>query len=123
MGTRLFKSRFVFVGLLGLILTGLMAKEARAESITFYFTAQVVQSIGSENLTGGPIPEFSKLDGSMTFDTAAPDSNLSTEFGEYHFSTPPNGIIVHSGGYVFQTDSDNVDFDINTEDGIPVPGT
>jgi hypothetical protein len=117
MGIRLSK---IFIVLTGMMLGALMAKEVRATSITFDFTATVTFAQNTSNLTGGVIPVPSVLTGSYTFDSTAVDQFPGDLEGEYIYSSTPNGLIVQAGTNVFQTDPNNVDYLIFVEDGTPV---
>jgi hypothetical protein len=125
MKTRLFKT---FVLMSSLMLGGLIAKESRAALITFEFTAQVVQSQGTDNFTGGALSVGSLLTGSMTFDSNATDLNPDPHFGTYVFKNPtytsPIGMIVQQGSNILQTDPANMFFTIAVTNDIPIdPGT
>jgi hypothetical protein len=50
------------------------------------------------------------MTGSYTYDSDTPDTNPLGTVGDYeHFSTP-YGINLSAGGFVFQTNPDNIDF-------------
>lgn len=111
--------RQIFTLLAVLLLGGFMSQEARAEMITFDFTATVTQSENNVPLTGGSIPVSSSLTGSYTFDSDAVDvASGDPDLGQYQYGTQPNGITVQAGSNVFQTDPNNVDFRITAQDGV-----
>ena len=50
------------------------------------------------------------MTGSYKYDSTTPDSNPLLTVGDYEHYSPPYGISLAVGGFVFQTDPDNVDF-------------
>lgn len=114
MGNRQIKTILILGSLMlgGLFLT----RSVWADEITFEFTAQVTQSSGTDNFTGGAIAVNSTLTGSMTFDTDAPDQNSSSSYGTYVYQSPtytsPIGMIVQQGSNVLETDPANMSFSI-----------
>ena len=50
------------------------------------------------------------MTGSYTYNSDTPDTNPSSSIGDYWHYSPPYGIRLTAGGFVFQTDPDNVEF-------------
>jgi len=112
----------IFAVLTVLLLGSFVTKGAGATEITFDFTATVTLSQNTSILTGGSIPVPSVVTGSYTFDSNAVDQFPGVLTGEYVYTTPPNGMIVHAGSNVFQSDPNNVNFLIFAEDGSSLGG-
>jgi hypothetical protein len=80
--------------------------------ISINFTAEVWDVDDDFNHLGGAISVGDTITGSYTYDAATPDSNPDPTVGRYLYTSPPYGIRVDAGGFVFQTDPSNVDFEI-----------
>jgi hypothetical protein len=71
----------------------------------------VVDSVWDEgNYLEGKIKPGDIISGFYTYESATPDSNPSIYIGMYEHHSSPSGIMLNLGGFVFQTDQDNVDF-------------
>lgn len=90
-----------------------VASQARAQFVTFEFTATVWSVNNTEILAGGSVSVGDTVTGFYTFDSTSPDLNEpSTQLGFYEFNSAPNGIFARTGDNVFQTDPNNVDMHI-----------
>lgn len=81
-----------------------------AEPITIEITAEVAYVDDPNNCLGGAISVGDTLTGSYTYESTVLDSNPIPTVGDYGHSTPPFGIRVTGGGFIFETDPDNVEF-------------
>jgi len=71
----------------------------------------VVDSVSDEgNYLEGNIEVGDIITGWYSYDSSTPDSNPSVYIGMYEHYSSPYGISMSTGGFVFQTDSANVDF-------------
>jgi hypothetical protein len=82
----------------------------RAELITIDLTAEVTYVDDLADLLGGKIAVGDIITGSYSYDSDTLDTNPIETVGDYWHYTPPYGISLSVGGFVFQTDPDNVDF-------------
>ena len=97
----------VIAALSGLILTPAPAKAAL---ITVEIEA-VVDSVSDDgNYLEGKIKVGDIITGFYLYDSTTPDSNPSPYIGMYEHYTLPYGIKLSIGGFVFQSDPDDVDF-------------
>lgn len=95
-----------------------ITSQARANAITFNFTATVTVSSGTEILTGGPVNVGDTITGSYTFDSDTPNSSPVEGFGNY-ISTPVGSMVATAGNNVFQTDPNNPGIRIQVQDWYP----
>jgi photosystem II stability/assembly factor-like uncharacterized protein len=79
-------------------------------AITIRITAQVATVDDRDNILNGAINVNDMITGTYTYNSFAADSNPLPTVGDYWHTTSPYGIIVYGGGFVFQTDPNNVDF-------------
>ena len=119
MGRHLFKFM-----VLSLILGGLFsARNARAAQIIFDFTAQVIESEGTENFTGGVVAPGSTVTGSVTFDSNATDLNPDPNTGLYIYKTPsytsPIGMSVHLGTNVLESNPSDLFLFFDVANDVP----
>ncbi|MHC4084688.1 MAG: PEP-CTERM sorting domain-containing protein [Planctomycetota bacterium] len=82
----------------------------RAELIAIDLTAEVIYISDLADLLEGKVHVGDIITGSYSYDSDTPDSSPSSSLGTYRHYTPPYGINLSVGGFVFQTDPDNVDF-------------
>ncbi len=86
---------------------------AQAERITIAISGHV---LGVDDpyghLENKIIAGTTTISGTYTYDSATLDSNPSPNIGEYWHYASPAGISVNSGGFVFQTNPNNVEFEI-----------
>jgi hypothetical protein len=81
--------------------------------IAIAIVAEVTGVYDPYNLLGGAINVGDKIKGKYIFDSTTPDSYPGYQFlGMYEHYSPPYGIELKCGGFVFKTDPNNVDFGI-----------
>lgn len=109
----------VALALLALNFSG--ARPAHAATITINITAQVATVDDPSNLLAGAINVGDTITGTYRYDSTTLDSNAAPTVGDYRHSSPPYGITVNAGGFVFETDPSNVDFlvEIVNDHGTP----
>ncbi len=92
------------------------AGELWGQIITINITAEITQVDDYGDLLEGQINVGDIITGSYTYDSATPDSNPLSTVGVYQHSTSPYGygISLSTGGFIFQTDPDNVGFLMTT---------
>ena len=93
------------------VILALSCSNLRATIITINLTAEVTQvdDLAGE-LLEGQVNVGDTITGSYTYDSTTPDSSPSETVGSYWHLSSPCGISLSVGGFVFQTDSDNVYF-------------
>ena len=74
--------------------------------------AKVTEVSDSYNLLGGAIHLNDTITGKYIYDLGAPDVDPNEQIGFYMFTSSPCGIEVNAGGFIFKTNSSNVQFDI-----------
>ncbi len=84
--------------------------EAADGVVTINITALVALVDDPDNVLGGTINVGDTITAIYTYDSTTPDSNPLPTVGDYRHSSPPYGITVNAGGFVFETDPNNVDF-------------
>ena len=90
----------------------LSANSLWATIITIELTAEIAEVDDISGLLEGNVNVGDTITGSYTYDSTTLDSSPSETVGSYwHFSSP-YGISLSVGGFVFQTDLDNVNFGI-----------
>jgi hypothetical protein len=82
----------------------------RAAIIEINITAEITEVADPDGLLSGQLGVGSIITGSYTYDSSTLDSALGPSIGRYLHYSPPYGISLSGGGFVFQTDPDNVDF-------------
>ncbi len=92
------------------IVLNLCAVHLRADIITIQLTAEVTHLVDFLDLFEGKIKIGDIITGSYTYDSETPDSNPFNSLGEYWHFSPPYGVSLSAGGFVFETDPDNVSF-------------
>ena len=78
--------------------------------VTINITALVALVDDPASVLGGAINVGDTITATYTYDSTTPDSNPLPTVGDYRHSSPPYGITVNAGGFVFETDPNNVDF-------------
>lgn len=89
--------------------------------ITIFIKGEVAEVFDPDNILGGAINVGDPIFGSYTYDPATSDSDPLPTRGEYLHTSPPYGIAVNAGGFHFETDPSNVDFEvaISNDQGSP----
>jgi len=98
----------VALALLALNFSG--ARPAYAATITINFTAQVATVDDPSNVLGGAISVGDTITGTYKYDSTTSDSSDEPDVGLYYHSSPPYGLTINAGGFVFETDPNNVGF-------------
>ena len=80
--------------------------------ITIKIEAQVTTIHDPNNLLGGAIQVNDSITGKYNYDSATPDSDPDPNIGEYKYNSSTYGIELEAGGFVFKTNTSNVDFRI-----------
>ena len=99
------------------VVLNLWTGNLRAELITIHLTAEVIYVDDLAGLLEGKVNVGDIITGSYSYDSDTPDSSPSSSLGTYWHYTPPYGINLSIGGFVFQTDPDNVNFLLQVDDG------
>ena len=86
------------------------ASSGFAFPISIDITATVRSVRDDENVFDGAINVGDVITGTYTYESTTVDSNPSDTVGDYRHDTSPYGITLNAGGFVFQTDPDNVEF-------------
>ncbi|MHC4656224.1 MAG: PEP-CTERM sorting domain-containing protein [Planctomycetota bacterium] len=89
----------------------------RAEIVTIYLTAEVTHVGDTADLLEGKVTTEDIITGSYTYDSDTPDSEPLSTGGVYWHYNPPCGINLSVGGFVFQTDPDNVELLFGIDNG------
>ena len=92
------------------VVLGLWTGSLRAELITIHLTAEVIYVNDIANLLEGNVSLGDIITGSYSYDSDTLDSSPLDSVGAYEHYTPPYGINLSVGGFVFQTNPENVDF-------------
>jgi hypothetical protein len=107
----------MYTGMTGKIVTMIVfclafhASSVFAFPISIDITATVRYVTDSSNVLDGAITAGDLITGTYTYGSTTVDSQpLVDTVGDYWHDTSPYGISLHVGGFVFQTDPDNVDF-------------
>jgi hypothetical protein len=88
------------------------AQPAQATLITIQIEAVVDSVWDGGNYLEGKIKVGDTITGSYTYDSDMPDSAPETWLGKYEYSQAPSGMYLDVGGFKFETDPGNVDFNI-----------
>src|SRR5215217_6732126 len=108
--------RLLAVSLIALIVSVLgsitpqQAVAASDSSITIALTATVAEVNDYANLLRGAIRPGDTITGTYTYSSATTDTNSWPNVGDYWHTTAPYGISLKAGGFVFETDPQNVSF-------------
>jgi len=94
-----------------LLIFGFYVPAANAEQIEIRIAATVYNMFDDGNFLGGKITNGSIIIGSYTYESTTQDSSLSdpTQGNYWHYSSPA-GIFLTTGGFNFNTNSDNINF-------------
>jgi len=95
------------------VILALSCNSLRATIITIELTAEIAEVDDISGLLEGNVNVGDTITGSYTYDSAKPDSEPLETGGAYDYLSAPYGITLSAGGFVFQTDPDNVDFRID----------
>jgi len=82
------------------------------DHIAIKIVAEVTDVNDEFNLLGGAIQAGDEITGKYIYDSETPDSNADPQIGEYEHTSSPFGIELKAGGFVFKTNSSNVEFEI-----------
>lgn len=77
---------------------------------TIEFEAKVTRVDEEGNVLGGAVRVGETIRGSYRYDSSTPDTNDPPEFGLYEHTSGNAGITVNTKNLVFQTDPNNVSF-------------
>ena len=92
------------------VILALSANSLRATIITINLTAEIAEVDDLGGLLEGNVNVGDTITGSYTYDSTTSDSNPLETVGDYWHFSPPYGINLSAGGFVFETDPDNVNF-------------
>ena len=92
------------------MILALSANSLQAAIIIIDLTAEISDVDDLGELLEGLVNVGDIITGSYTYDSATPDSKPLETVGDYWHSSQPYGISLSVGGFVFQTDLDNVYF-------------
>jgi len=67
-----------------------------------------------QNVLSGSVLVGDSISGTIKYDLSITDNNVLSQVGDYHNTLPPAGMRVNINSQVFQTDSSNVDFLVET---------
>ena len=84
--------------------------DIRAEIIAINLTAEITGLEDPCALLNGQLAPDDIITGSYTYNSDTPDTNPYILQGFYEYFSPPYGITLYGGGFVFQTDPENVEF-------------
>ena len=79
-------------------------------NIAIKIVGEVTDVDDSYNLLGGAINVGDKITGKYIYDSTTPDSEPDPTMGWYWHTSSPYGMVLETGGFVFETDPNNVDF-------------
>ena len=92
------------------VFLALSANSLQATIITIDIAAEIAEVDDLGGLLEGQVNVGDTITGSYTYDSATPDSNPLETIGNYEHFNAPYGVSLSVGGFVFQTDPDNVNF-------------
>ena len=92
------------------VILALSVNSLEATIITINLTAEIAEVYDISGLLEGNVNVGDTITGSYTYDSSTPDSNPLETIGSYEHFNAPYGVTLSVGGFVFQTDPDNVDF-------------
>lgn len=84
--------------------------EADAGLISIAITAQVAEVSEFGGFLGGAINVGDVITGTYVYESTTPDTSSASTVGNYQHTTAPFGITINTGGLVFRTDPNNVNF-------------
>jgi len=91
-----------------------------ARLVTVAVTAEVTEGPWSRlDFFQGSVQVGDRIMGTYTYDTAASLLDPPYTIGKYEFSSPPCGISLEVGGCTFQTDPNNLHFEVMVYDNVP----
>jgi len=86
--------------------------------INIKIDAQVAYIFDPSNLLGGAIQVNDTMTGKYNYDSGTPDSEPDPSIGIYKYNTSTFGIKLEAGGFVFETDPNNVDYRISITNNL-----
>jgi hypothetical protein len=86
--------------------------------INIKIDAQIEYVYDPSNLLGGAILANDTITGKYTYDSGTPDSEPDPSIGHYDYNTSTFGIKLEAGGFVFETDPNDVNFRISIIDNL-----
>ena len=92
------------------VILALSANSLQAAIIIIDLTAEISDVDDLGGLLEGLVNVGDIITGSYTYDSATPDSKPSETVGQYEYVTQPYGVSLSVGGFVFQTDPENINF-------------
>jgi len=96
---------------------------ARAELVPIAINAEVTSVWGNFDSLEGRINVGDLITGVYIYDSSTPDSRpVDDQVGIYEHYTPPAGITLTVGGFVFMTDPDNVEFIVKIRNDASIVG-
>jgi hypothetical protein len=98
---------------------------AGAEQITFEFAGTVDGVFDGLGALGGLVQVGTPFTGSYTFDSETPNTAPPVDEGEaglYHHESPPSGVQIQIGSFVFRSVPSSPDFDIIVNNNIGFSG-
>ena len=101
------------------------AGRAGAEPITFEFAGTVDGVFDGLGALGGLVQAGTSFTGSYTFDSETPNTAPPVDEGEaglYHHESPPSGVQIQIGSFVFRSVPSSPDFDIIVNNDIGFSG-
>jgi hypothetical protein len=103
------------------ILAACFTMEANAEPISIAITAEVATVDDPGGVLVGAINVGDIITGTYVYESTTADTNPLSTVGDYQHTTTPFGITLNAGGFVFQTDPNNVNFivEIVNDHGTP----
>jgi hypothetical protein len=98
---------------------GLTAVTSYAESIRVYFTAEIGGILDPAGYLPGEIWVGDTLVGYYVYDSEAPDSDPDPHLGDYAYFLAPNGFVIfEDSGWIFRTDTSDVDIQFLLVDSL-----
>lgn len=83
---------------------------------TLYIKGAVIYVDDMQNVLSGSISVGDSINGIIKYDLSITDNNSMTQVGDYYNTIAPSGIRVNINNRIFQTDSNNVNFLLETVD-------
>lgn len=93
--------------------------QANAAPITIEINAELSFVNDFANVLGGAFSPGDSLSGRYTYDSSTTDSNALPTVGDYWHTGSQFGMTILGGGFVFQTNSSDVDFLVEMVDNNP----
>ena len=104
------------------LVSALGVSNIRAEIIAINLTAEITGLEDPCALLNGQLAAGDIITGSYTYNSDTPDTNPLSTVGDYWHYSAPYGIVLSAGGFVFQTDPDNVTFHVGIANNDYVGG-